>query len=207
LRAMQLYADSTGDLTVWDFLPKESWERLRAQDIRAHIWVNHELDSWGTADALRHYGMGENIPFEELLPGGVINLNRTTGTGHAVVFLAFIDEDGNEYDTHNANVIGFKYFSSQGGYATGTGGFDFRYAIFETETYARDGYPEMPYKRDVNVIRSDNQQYLNTGMMFHPDNWMPTAKRSALKTITDGPNVSFFDALYFDGRTIDDEAP
>ena len=121
-----------------------------------------------------------------------------------MIFLAFIDEDGNEYDTHNESVIGFKYFSSQGGYATGTGGFDFRYAIFETQTYVREGYPEMPYKRDVGIIRSDSQNYLNTGMMLHPEYWVPTTKRTADKAMTDGPDVSFFDPVYFDGRTIDD---
>lgn len=203
LTGMQLYEDETGDTSVWDFLPKSSWEYLGADDIKAHIWVNHELNAGGTADALRNFGMGEVVPFDSLTPGSFINLNRTTGTGHAVVFLSYIDEDANEYVTYNDDVIGFRYFSAQGLYAEGSGGLDYRYAIFETAEYENNGYPEMPYKRDFNIIYSDNQLYLNTGMMYLPEYWVnlhPDKRRG-------GPPaepVSFFDVTYFDGLTADD---
>ena len=202
LTAIELYAAETGDGSVWDYLPKRSFERLGENDLKAHIWVNYDLDSGGTADALRHFGMGENIPFEELTPGSFINLNRTTGTGHAVVFLAFIDIEGNEYDTHNDDVIGFLYFSSQGSRPVGDGGLDYRYAIFD-----EFGSPEMPYNRDTRIIYSTNQRYLNTGMMFHPSHWVPTifverANRSDQKRAD--VDVSFFDEVYFDGVTVDD---
>jgi len=52
LTAMIIYADETGDSTVFDYLPKSSWERLDANSIRGHIWVNHSYPSYGTADAL-----------------------------------------------------------------------------------------------------------------------------------------------------------
>ncbi|MBI5528793.1 MAG: hypothetical protein HY897_20880 [Deltaproteobacteria bacterium] len=208
LTAMHLYAEGTDDQTVWDFLPKRSWEYLAATDIKAHIWVNSDLDSYGTADALSHFGMGENVPFEELMPGSFINVNRTTGTGHAVVFLSFIDETGAEYTTWNANVIGFRYFSSQGGADPGDGGLDYRYAIFATDEYEANGYPPMPGKRDTHIIKSDNQHILNTGMMFHPENWLPVGPRAIAKLPgghTDfGPQVSFFDPVFFDGVTADD---
>ena len=66
LTAMELYEADTGDSSVWDFLPERSFEYLGSRDLKGHLWVNHELDSWGSADALRHFGMGENIPFEDL---------------------------------------------------------------------------------------------------------------------------------------------
>ncbi|MBU1535246.1 thrombospondin type 3 repeat-containing protein, partial [Myxococcota bacterium] len=92
LVAMELYANDTGDASVWDFLAKRSWQYLGTTDIKAHIWVNHgDIDSGGSADAYRHFGMGMNVPFEELVPGSMININRTTGSGHAVVFMAFLD--------------------------------------------------------------------------------------------------------------------
>jgi len=206
LTAMIIYADETGDDTVYEYLPKSSWERLDANSIRGHIWVNHSYPSYGTADALSTFGMGENVPFEQLQPGGVINLNRTTGSGHAVVFLAYIDEEGNDYTTYDDNVIGFKYFSSQGGYNAGSGGLDYRYAIFSTTEYVNNGYPEMPYNRDINVIRSTSQVYLNTGMMFHPDHWMMPSRRGPVTNcgVTKSCEPSVFDPVYFDGKTVDD---
>ena len=202
LTAMELYVADTGDTTVWDVLPKRSWERLGANDIKAHIWVNYSLDAGGTADALRHFGMGENVPFEELTPGSFINLNRTNGTGHAVVFLAFIDDEGTEYESHNDDVIGFLYLSSQGRSTVGQGGLDFRYAIFD-----QFGEPEMPYKRDLHIIYRESQHYLNTGVMFHPSQWVSTIytrRANGLQFMVWDEDVSAFDPVYFNGITADD---
>jgi hypothetical protein len=195
LVAMQLYAAETGDASAYAFLPERSFESLAAGALKAHLWVNHEINAGGTGDALRHFGMGMTVPFESLEPGAFINLNRTSGTGHAVVFLAFIDLQGNESPTWHERVVGFKYFSSQGGYDTG--GLDYRYAVF-----SEYGSPPMPYLRDLNVIYSRDQKYLNTGVLYHPDVWLPThyamgARRSA------APD-SVFDPVYFDPHTADD---
>lgn len=195
LTAMHIYAEDTGDDTVWDYLPERSWESLASDCIKAHIWVNHDLDTWGTADALVIYGMGEAVVFEDLTPGSFINLNRTTGSGHAVIFLSFIDILGNESPVWHPDVIGFRYFSSQGGLAVGAGGMDYRYAIFSDF-----GSPEMPYKRDINVIYSTNPHYLNTGVMWHPDHWTVPPSFKAGAPIT----YSEFDPVYFDGVTVDD---
>ncbi len=195
LIAMQLYAAETGDSSVYAYLPESSFESLSPGALRAHLWVNFDINAEGSGHALRHFGMGMTVPFESLEPGSFINLNRTTGTGHAVVFLAFIDIDGAEYATWNDRVVGFKYYSSQGGYDTG--GMDYRYAVF-----SEHGSPPMPYLRDLNVIYSTDQLYLNTGVLYHPDYWLPThyvmgGRRAA------GPD-SVFDAKRFDGRTADD---
>ncbi|MFH2006928.1 MAG: thrombospondin type 3 repeat-containing protein [bacterium] len=194
LTAMHIYAEDTGDDTVFDFLPERSWESLATDCIKAYIWVNYDLPSAGTADAVAAFGMGELVVFEDLQPGSFINLNRTTGTGHAVVFLSFIDILGNESATWHPDVIGFRYFSSQGGLAEGAGGLDYRYAIFSDY-----GAPEMPYKRDLNVIYSTDPGYLNTGMMWHPSDWIPVSPKPR-----DYTPPSMFDAQYFDGVTADD---
>lgn len=197
LTAMNIWSEDESDTAVFDYLPKKSWEGLASTNIKAHIWVNHDLDSWGTADALVHFGMGETVVFEKLRPGSFINLNRTTGSGHAVIFLSFIDIEGTESATWHEGVVGFKYFSSQGGLEVGAGGLDFRYAVF-----SEYGTPEMPYKRDSNVIYSTDQHYLNTGEMFSPKYWvMPSAAPSYVAA----PSV--FDGTYFDGKTIDDQLP
>jgi hypothetical protein len=82
------------------------------------------------------------------------------------VFLAFIDAQGREHEVWSPDVIGFKYFSAQGGSAVGAGGLDFRYAIF-----SRHGAPAMPYRRDLEVIYSTDQRILNTGEMWSPTRW------------------------------------
>ncbi len=195
LTAMHIYAEDAGDDTVWDYLPERSWESLASDCIKAHIWVNHDLDTWGTADALTIFGMGEAVVFEDLTPGSFINLNRTTGSGHAVIFLSFIDLLGNESPVWHPDVIGFRYFSSQGGFDVGAGGMDYRYAIFSDH-----GSPEMPYRRDINVIYSTNPHYLNTGVMWHPNHWTGPPSLKAGAPIT----YSVFDPVYFDGVTVDD---
>jgi hypothetical protein len=136
------------------------------------------------------------VPFESLIPGSFINLNRTSGTGHAVIFLGFIDAQGNVYETWNPDVIGFKYYSSQGGYDVGSGGMDYRYAVFYDY-----GAPSMPYLRDLNVIYSTDQTYLNTGVMYMPEQWFDTARtlRGSKNGVHD---VSVFDPVYFDGVTL-----
>ncbi len=191
LKAMKIYSADTGDESVYDFLPIESWKTLKSTHIKAHIWVNSDLQSSGTADALVHFGMGANVPFEELTPGSFLNLNRTTGTGHAVVFIAFIDEMGHEYGFYNYSTIGFKYFSAQGGADVWKGGLDYRYAIFE-----QFGSPTMPYKRDIHVIYSANQDWLNTGIMYHPELW-----KTPLPSTTWAPRVGVFNPQEFDGET------
>jgi hypothetical protein len=144
---------------------------MGAKDIKAHIYVNSDLGSFGTSDALRNFNMGENLPFRELLPGSFINFNRHNGTSHAAVFLSYVDAAARESETWNEAVVGFRYFSSQGGYDVGQGGLDYRYAIFFTDEYEENGYPSMPYRRDLGVTYSTNQQILNTGILWHPNQW------------------------------------
>ncbi len=203
LTAIQLYVEDTGDTTAWDFLPMDSYRYLGAGDIRAHLWVNYgDIDSGGSADALRHFGMGINVPFERLVPGSVVNINRTTGTGHAVVFLAFLDLDGNEYDVYpdDVEIVGFKYFSSQGSSEVGVGGMDYRWAVFSDY-----GCPAMPGPRDCNVIYSESQHYLNTGVIYAPSQWR-TAYYTMLDDLAENWAVaqSRVDPDYFDGITTDD---
>jgi hypothetical protein len=202
LTAMQIYAEEKKAPSVFDFLPIKSYQSLSSSCIRAHLWVNHTINARGSADAARHFGMGMTVPFKELTPGSLINLNRTNGTGHAVVFLAFIDVKGKELATWSPAVVGFKYFSSQGGYEAGSGGLDYRYAVFD-----QHGAPAMPYKADLHVIDSDDQLYLNTGIVYDPSLWLPTswsdATQSAQAAETYPLVESAFDGSYFNGVTLD----
>lgn len=166
LTAYDIYARETGDYSVYDYLPKKSFEGLGVADIKGHIWVNSKFNANGTADALINFGMGERTVFEKLQPGSFVNINRTTKTGHAVTFIGYINAGGELQPEYNDNVVGFKYFSSQGRATAGQGGFDYRYAVF-----SKFGCPEMPYKRDCNVIYSLDPRMLNTGTMISPKYW------------------------------------
>lgn len=191
LTAYSIYAKETGDYSVYAYLPKKSYEGLGPTDLRGHIWVNHEFNSYGTADALRNFGMGEIKPFDSLKPGSFVNINRTNGTGHAVLFIGYIDKQGRLQDNLDSNTIGFRYFSSQG--TKDSGGLDYRNAIF-----SQYGCPEMDFKRDCNVIYSQDQKYLNTGMMFHPKFWK-LPKPNISQPLKD----TVLDEKYFSGEVTD----
>jgi len=196
LTAYQIYSQETGDYSPYKYLPKSSYEKLAVDDIKGHIWVNHDFNSYGTADALINFGMGQRVKFESLKPGSFVNINRTTNTGHAVVFINYLNNKGEEQNYYNDSVIGFKYFSSQGGSEAGKGGFSYRYAIF-----SKYGCPALSgdKQRDCNVIYSENQKYLNTGMMLSPKNWSGVIPQASSRT-----GESVFDGEYFNGKTTDD---
>lgn len=166
IKAIDIYAAETGDLSPYRFLPFESWSKLKPGTFRSSLWVNPKEKSDGSGDAFVNFGMGERVKFRDLEPGGFININRTTRTGHAVVFIAFIDKAGKELPRYGEEVVGFKYFSAQGRALKGQGGFGYRYAFF-----SKHGCPEVPVKRDCNVIFSDKPSLLNVGQLFMPAHW------------------------------------
>ena len=194
LTAYEIYAKETGDYSVYSCLPKRSFEGLAVTDLKGHIWVNSAFNANGTADALINFGMGERRVFENLTPGDFVNINRTTRTGHAVTFMGYINSTGKMQTQYNSTVVGFKYFSSQGGAAAGAGGLDYRYAVF-----SKFGCPEMPYKRDCNVIYSADQRMLNTGTMLAPAFWT-----GQLPQATGEEGETTLNRSLFNGITTDD---
>jgi hypothetical protein len=174
ITALDLYMQETGDKTPLNYLPAIGWERLGLRDIRSHIWVDARLKSNGTADALSTFGIGRHAPFKELTPGSFINLNRDNGSGHAVIFLGFIDDHGKDIAMYGPSVAGFKYFSSQGKHGASGSGLGYRYAFFD-----RDGQSFCPtlaadMKRDctIKAPRYDKDyQTLNSGYMLMPQQW------------------------------------
>jgi len=194
LTAYEIYARETGDYSVYAYLPKRSFEGLSVTDLKGHIWVNPKFNAYGTADALINFGMGERAPFENLHPGDFVNINRTNRTGHAVTFIAYIGKTGKILPKYVPEVVGFKYFSSQGRLEAGQGGFDYRYAVF-----SKFGCPEMPYKRDCEVVYSTDQKMLTTGTMLSPEFWTHIIPVSDLETTGETTlNRSFFNGLTTD---------
>jgi len=195
LTACEIYAKETGDYSVYSYLPKRSFEGLAITDLKGHIWVNHAFNAYGTADALINFGMGERRTFENLKAGDFVNINRTTRTGHAVTFIAYINKTGKILPRYDSSVVGFKYFSSQGRASAGEGGFDYRYAVFSDY-----GCPAMPYKRDCNVIYSANQTMLNTGTMLSPEFWTGALPQASGEVLEE----TVLNRSFFNGVTTDD---
>lgn len=174
--ALKLYADEQHDPSVFIKLPAQSWVKGAATNIRPYMFLYDTVESSGTADALSHFGIGEHLPFPALVPGDFIGLNRDNRSGHAVVFLGFLNAQGQIEPTYDARkVVGFKYFSSQGK-AAPNGGFGYRWAFFGN----CPAWREPDKLRDCGIVLSDNQKILNTGYMLHPSQW--TAE-PALRTL------------------------
>jgi hypothetical protein len=165
--ALNAWYAKTNDRKPFDKIPLRSWRGGSKRDIRAHIFMYDGLGSNGTAHALERFGIGQQCLFSELQPGDFINFNRGNGTGHACVFLAFLDASGNDVSSFGSNVVGFRYFSAQGK-GLPDAGFGYRWAFF-------DGHcpPSLPAgkRRDCGVLRSDSPQLLCCGYMFDPSNW------------------------------------
>lgn len=201
--ALNIYCNETGDISPYNYLSNKQWTSLKTGTFKDLVWVNS--GSKGTADALEKFGMGKIVPFEELTPGSFINLNRTTKSGHATLFIGYLDKNGNILTKYSKKVVGFKYYSSQG--KKDNGGFDYRYAFF-------DGFcPSLSdgKRRDCKIIRSKNQKYLNTGLMFLPQYWNAKSrdkiinkafKRNSLSKSKDKENG--MNPRYMNQVTIDD---
>lgn len=188
--ALNLYAaDKTTDpkmvRRVLQHLPAEGWMRMRPQDIRAHIWVDSHLKSYGTADALSTFGVGRHAKFSELKPGAFINVNRLNNTGHAVVFLGYIDRTGKDLPAYGPDVAGFRYFSSQGKAYSAGSGFGYRWAFFNQNGNAYCPVLDGGRKTDCGIIYTADQDVLNTGYMLLPDYWDAQYRDKSLKAIAD----------------------
>jgi hypothetical protein len=200
VEALNLYAADTKDLSAFGYLPKATWIRLGATDFRGQVWIVAGSPAYGMSDALHNLGMGQKKSFEQLEPGDFINFNRDNGSGHAAVFLGFLDGNGNEMASYGPSVEGFKYFSSQGrGPGSGLG---YRYAFFKPT-------PSRPVlssdrKRDCGVIRSPSQHLFGAGSAWLPSSWdRATADAFRKKYVTRAEGEGVLDTTYFTGITTD----
>jgi hypothetical protein len=204
VEALNAYARDTKDYSPFHFLPKETWEQLRPIDLRGMIWIVKNSHSDGAVSAFERFGMGGRLAFKDLFPGTFVNLNRNNKTGHAVIFLGYIDKSGNDLDKYSDKVAGFKYFSSQGLHKP-DGGLGYRWGFFEDT-----GCPTLPAtkKRDCGIIRSENNGLLVGGYVRMPKAW--DADKAADQVLSNNAATDpalttegSFDANYFTGVTTD----
>jgi len=122
-------------------------------------WQGFGVASYASsADAFETAGIGEVIDeedWDEVLPGDYVNLSRSTGSGHAVIFVAWVEEAGER--------IGLRYYGCNGSGAscpdpgdplntTGNSG-----PSYITELFEGEGGTVLP-------------EWLFIGRVFLPDN-------------------------------------
>lgn len=168
-----------GNDTAHAFLPAASWRSLRPRDIKSHIWVDPRLNAYGTGDALDKFGMGERLKFNDLRPGDFANINRPAipgvrkkASGHAVVFLSFVDGAGKDI-SDPAAAKGIRYFSHQGS----TNGFAQKLGFFMQEgRYVCPTTASGSPSKDCGIMFSRDQRYLNLGRLWEPERWDATKR-------------------------------
>ncbi len=174
LVAMDIYAQETGDTSIWNHLPKSSWTSYGQLNIRD--WINssspYGYGGVGASDGVSAFGMGMTVAFQDLAPGGTMSLNFVAGSGHSTIFLAFVDSQCNEYDTYNENVAGIKFFSSQ------NGGMGIRYAPLQGKSVSGCVTPE-PFCRstmsDPFYGEMNHQLWSNMAILAAPKYWVKTS--------------------------------
>lgn len=207
VEALNAYSAKTGDLKPFHFIPRRFWERMRPLDLRGMIWQVENSPARGRGGAtyaFENFGMGHSLAFKDMFPGTFITFNRAR-SGHAGIFLSYLDAAGSELDTYSDKVAGFKYFSSQGrGKPKPISGLGYRYGFFG------DNCPKLPqgYLRDCGILRSERNGILTGAYVMMPADWDKAKANAAVlsnNNATD-PNLireGVFNADYFTGETTD----
>jgi hypothetical protein len=207
VQALNFYYQDTKDISPFHFIPKERWERLRPIDLRGQIWEVANSNSHGAGDALANFGMGKRVSFRELIPGAFLDFNRTNKHGHAVIFLGYIDKNGDPLPSFSGNVAGFKYFSSNGAPDAPASGFGYRWAFFSTTSC-----PKLSGGRhhDCGIIDNDNSNLLVGGILSSPSDWDRSKMLKQISRFNEGktnPSLLIeggFDSTYFSGVGVDE---
>ena len=182
IESLNLYWSETSDASPFSSLPIRSWRGSTRNDIRPHIFMYDNMGSTGTGSALRRFGIGEELKFEELKTFNFVNFDRSNGTGHAAVFLGYLSAAGDLLDSYSADVAGFKYFSAQGK-GRPDAGFWYRWAYF-SDASCPAAMAEKP--RDCGILRSS----VKAGAMWLPAHWQTGTKPRNLSR----------DLMVFEGR-------
>lgn len=131
---------------------------MSAADMRyfIHLWFVQSMWGDGPGIALRYFGLGDNISeFKNVKKGDYVQLWRTTGSGHSVIFMNW---------TTNAegDTTGLRYWSTQGS----TNGINYNIEYFDG--YGGTVNPDLTYFSRV----------------FSPENFIPFS-RSKLENYND----------------------
>jgi len=178
IRAMQAHSEETGNKRMYSDLPIVHWTKGALGNLRAHLYQYEGANSRGPGDAFERFGIGEKVPFEKLLPGDLLAFSRRK-SGHAVVFLGYLDRQGKSIDVFDASrVVGFRYMSSQG-QGLPVSGIGYRNAYFLGV--------QGPYRCDRNVedcgVLRRPSDYLNGGRLWIPERWKTAEAARRLRDV------------------------
>lgn len=88
-----------------NYLPPEDVDPYR-RGIFYQYWQGFGIaDTASSADAFEYFGIGESLnenEWDRAMPGDFVNLSRSNGTGHAVIFISWIRENG--------EIVGIRYY-------------------------------------------------------------------------------------------------
>ncbi|WP_158808539.1 hypothetical protein [Beijerinckia sp. L45] len=187
IETLNRYFHQTGDGKPFSDLPMRSWTSGSRQSIRSYVFMYEGTGSRGTGFALARFGIGGEKPFKELAPYDFINMNRTGGSGHSAVFIAYLKPDQTETSEYSSDVIGFHYFSAQGK-GKPDAGFADRYAFFDT--HCPSAGTKIP--RDCKIIKSANLALIDGGELWSPKYWRTAeAKEALVKDVRRGIEDAF----------------
>ena len=94
-------------------------------------------------------------------------------SGHSTVFLGYLDKSLNWTSRYQQDVVGFLYFSSQGGHGA-DGGFNYRWAIFKgsKDRNNRDICGVMPsLSAKIDCHFGGIERKVRVGRLWHPSRW------------------------------------
>lgn len=179
VEALNLYERATGDTSFRTKLPLSRWNNGNKTGVIPNVFMYAGTNSAGTAATFKKLGLGEERPFQDLRAGDFVNLNRASGSGHAVVFLGYL-KAGSSAPTpqFSSEVVGFKYFSAQGK-GRPDGGFGYRNAYFvghcPTPRGRNDDCNIVGVRVKPNGTVQQSRILFNTGTMFTPAAWRTEA--------------------------------
>lgn len=195
VEAINLHAAEPGaNKDIYQLLALKSWRSGNILSLKANIFRFQGTGSPGTAFSLERMGIGRQKPFESLVPGDVVNFNRPpsttfpSGSGHSVFFISFLTKSS-EVSSYSDQVVGFRYFSAQGG-SRPDAGFGYRNGYFmgSCPQPRKAGVDDCNIFRGLtagpNGTRVQDQFLLNTGEMYHPSAWSKEKLDSAQAAIT-----------------------
>jgi hypothetical protein len=116
----------------------------------------------GAGDAFVLFGIGRYESFATARPGDFVYFNRSSGPGHASVFIGYLDKEGQLVDSV-ADAAGFRYFSAQ---QLGTNGFGYRDAFFGSCPAV-----QTRYRRDCKLLRTDSRRLFSVSRLHDPAEW------------------------------------
>jgi hypothetical protein len=163
VRALSLYAKDSTSNEAFQKLPLRHWTGAKYLDLKPHLFQFKGTESRGPGDAFKRFRIGREVLPEKLIPGDLLAFSRFNGSGHAVVFLGYISENGKLTNDYAKSVIGFRYFSAQ----TSTNGVGYRNAYFGSIT-ATACPPSAPKGSDCGIIR---ERFMNAGRLVNPKSW------------------------------------